>query len=479
MNNLNRFGQSLKHTEDDTIMRGLQTSSVSPQDADARIKNWEKAFANLDELVADKMFAATGSSSPSMGSTGPTPGTQFFDASVTAIIRSYAGFFSIERGTDQPNQSLPYMNTYGVKTNELITPNIGVSKEFDEADGLFKKTETLATAKDTFTWTPDTPILPSSIKVMVDGLADADDSVVSFEATDNKKGDMMAAPGALSGNTIKYGYTDEAKVEVVLPGALKAGSRVTIQMVLDKPNHINEKIKAELEYYNATTAPVLVPYETNQVANLAAKKALGMDMKLFTTNQVTDEYTKKINKRCVDQLSLSSIGAEYEMNLKVFSIATSDFRTYLEAFLSQLKELDTKMAMKTEKGANITAYLVGHGLGDLFSKLELVTSKWVPNKDITYVDDVLGYYDGRPVVRSKHLPQNTGFGIHKTREGHLAPLMRGIFLPLTNMEEVGSFDNPLISSGGIFSYEGMDALTSDLTIEFTVNPPDQFGLKDL
>ena len=48
--------------------------------------------------------------------------------------------------------------------------------------------------------------------------------------------------------------------------------------------------------------------------------------------------------------------------------------------------------------------------------------------------------------------------------------MRGIFLPLTNMDEVGSFNNPLLKSGGIFSYEGVSRLTQDLTVSFQVKP---------
>lgn len=38
------------------------------------------------------------------------------------------------------------------------------------------------------------------------------------------------------------------------------------------------------------------------------------------------------------------------------------------------------------------------------------------------------------------------------------------------MDEVGSFDNPLLKSGGIFSYEGVNMLTQDLTIGFQVTP---------
>jgi len=38
------------------------------------------------------------------------------------------------------------------------------------------------------------------------------------------------------------------------------------------------------------------------------------------------------------------------------------------------------------------------------------------------------------------------------------------------MDEVGSFSNPLLKTGGIFSYEGVSRLTQDLTVGFVVKP---------
>jgi len=131
--------------------------------------------------------------------------------------------------------------------------------------------------------------------------------------------------------------------------------------------------------------------EINQVANLSAKKALGINMRALTLDQVTDEYTKIINKKVVDQIALSAnTKNEAILDLSNFTVATSDFRTYLESFMAQLKMIDTAMAKKTEKAVKITAYLVSLNLGDIFRQLDMVTSKWVPNKDICYIDDIVG-----------------------------------------------------------------------------------------
>jgi hypothetical protein len=396
------------------------------------------------------------------------------------MIKSYSGIFSVERAMDQPNASLPYMNLYGVKTGALISPNIGVSNTFVESDGYVSKTlnadPTAGNIVVDSTGSADAnidaiPMVPGSLKITVKQTND------TFVITDNGAGGLNAGPGVLEVGTVNYGLSNNLPVITMKGGAAMTGeaSDIEVEFVQDTPQTINEKIKPELEYYNASTSPIIVPYEINQVANLSAKKALGIDMRQLTLSQITDEYTKVINKKTVDQVTKSASSlTEVTLDVSKFTIATSDYRTYLEAFMAQLLQVDTAMAKKTEKGVAVSAYLVSLALGDIFRQLEMITSKWTPNKGISYVDDVVGYYNGVPVVRSKHVSDNgsdlQGFAIHKTKEGQLAPLMRGIFLPLTNMDEVGSFDNPLLKSGGIFSYEGVSMLTQDLTIGFIVKP---------
>lgn len=474
--NQERFRSLLNGTEGEVIRKGLETSSMSAMDAENRARNWDKVFSNLDEIVEDRTYAG---GSPGYSSTG-LHGIEFFDATVAAMIKSYSGIFSVERSMDQPNASLPYMNLYGVKTGNLITPNIGVSTTFDEADGYVSKTSgaaaDLATTATEFSTTGSgvfklekTPVVPGSLKIVIREGAN------TYTVTDNGAGELIASSGVLAAGTVAYGLTDNDPVISFQAGS-KIGTSVStfsVEYVQDSPKEQIERIKPELEYYSAITSPVIVPYEINQVANLSAKKALGIDMRNLTLTQITDEYTKVINKKTVNRVEASAkTKDEATVDLSSFTIATSDYRTFLESFMAQLRGVDTAMAKKTEKGVNVSAFLVSLDLGDIFQQLDMITSKWVPNKDLSYVDDVIGYYNGIPVVRSKWVANSgenlQGYAIHKTKEGQLAPLMRGIFLPLTNMDEVGSFDNPLLKSGGIFSYEGVSMLTQDLTIGFQV-----------
>lgn len=476
--NQSMFRELLNSEDGATIRKGLETSSMSADDAENRARNWDKVFSNLDEIVEDRTYAA---GSPGYSSTG-LHGIEFFDATVAAMIKSYSGIFSVERAMEQPNASLPYMNLYGVKTGRQVTPNIGVSDTFMESDGYVSVQAVTAGDIGTASTTMDKdaagtlalaalPLVPGSLKITL--TVGADVHIV----TDNGAGALVAAPGVLALGTVDYGLDDNAPAIVFQAGSEigTAATDVKVEYVQDTPKELNDKLKPELEYYNASTSPIIVPYEINQVANLSAKKALGINMRQLTLSQITDEYTKVINKKTVMQVEASaSSKTECTVDLSAFSIATSDFRTYLESFMAQLRAVDTAMAKKTEKGVNVSAFLVSLRLGDIFNQLDMITSKWVPNKEMSYVDDVIGYYNGIPVVRSKWVADAganlQGYAIHKTKEGQLAPLMRGIFLPLTNMDEVGSFDNPLLKSGGIFSYEGISMLTQDLTIGFQVKP---------
>jgi hypothetical protein len=482
--NQERFRELLNGADGEVIRKGLETSSMGAEDAESRARNWDKVFSNLDEIVEDRTYSHQGAGSPGYSSAS-LHGIEFFDATVAAMIKSYAGIFSVERAMEQPNASLPYMNLYGVKTGNLITPNIGVSATFQEGDGFMSQEVTvpLLSATDTFTLatTGSTagfanlnalPIVPGSVKITYSEVGKAVMTIV-----DNGQGQLLAPAGFLTSGQVTYALDNNpSNPEVTFEVATIATAAVTVKVefVYDTPKELNERIKPELEYYQASTSPVIVPFEINQVANLSAKKALGIDMRKLTLSQITDEYTKLINKKTVTQIINSAkTKDEAIIDLQAFTIATSDYRTHLESFMAQLKAVDTAMAKKTEKGVNVSAYLVSLELGNLFQQLEMITTKWVPNKDMSYVDDVIGYYNGIPVVRTKWIPEVNGgvaqgYAIHKTKEGQLAPLMRGIFLPLTNMDEVGSFDNPLLKSGGIFSYEGVSMLTQDLTIGFQV-----------
>lgn len=168
----------------------------------------------------------------------------------------------------QPNASLPYFNTYGVKTGDLISPNLGVSKTLSESDGYIREELDIAKADFAAAVVADTtgtaaftvakiPAVPGSIRITLD--IDGDKKVI----TDNGSGGLIAEPGVLSAGSVDYAGDDNlVSISFTSPlaAAATAASVVTvIEFVQDQPKELNEMIKGELEYYVAKTAPIIVP----------------------------------------------------------------------------------------------------------------------------------------------------------------------------------------------------------------------------
>jgi hypothetical protein len=85
------------------------------------------------------------------------------------------------------------------------------------------------------------------------------------------------------------------------------------------------------------------------------------------------------------------------------------------------------------------------------------------------VNDLLGFYDGIPVLLHEGVASNKGFAIHKTIDGQLAPVGRGIFLPLTNTPTIGNYENPTQQATGVFYQQGNKSIVPELVQEFELN----------
>ena len=94
---------------------------------------------------------------------------------------------------------------------------------------------------------------------------------------------------------------------------------------------------------------------------------------------------------------------------------------------------------------------------------------------MTYISDLLGWYDGIPVLRSTDIAEAGNdtavfYAIHKTPDGQMAPLARGIYMPLTDTPTIGNYNNPTQMASGIYYQEGTKYLATELVqkVEFTV-----------
>lgn len=482
MSYLQRFRDTLY--SGDFTEEALFRSCTSAADFENRVVEMEKTYANLDELI-DSNYSGNGGH-PGYAD-GGLHGIDFFSANVAANIKSYVGIFSVEKNMNNPHASLPFFNAYGVRTGNVITPNIGPSFGFPEGrgdfnfTGVFTKAEVAAGLKFGTTEGGDykldaVPMVPRTISITYTEL-DGANAGAKYTVEDDGLSTFYAMPGLVKTAAVAYGQRDNNPsfaVEVDETKFTATTIEVKVRYVMDTPKTLTEKIKAEVDWFTATSAPIIIPYEVNQLTAMTVKKSLGMDMRKFVLDTVTDEYTKLLNEYCAVGIQKTATKLnEAEIDLSAFSLQAGNYNSIVQSLLNQLSMVETIMASKTEKLVTITAFMTSIQGSDIFKILENNTPKWEANKAITFIDDVVGYLDGVPVVRTKHVqnPSRTilqAFGIHKLKEGQLAPLMRGMFLPLTSMNEVGSFDNPLIKSGGIFSFEGISPLTSDLTVGFQI-----------
>jgi hypothetical protein len=107
-------------------------------------------------------------------------------------------------------------------------------------------------------------------------------------------------------------------------------------------------------------------------------------------------------------------------------------------------------------------------MGNWFRKL-VTTGNFVDNNNTSYINDLLGYYKGVPVLRHLDIDSKTGYAIHKTADGQLAPVMRGIYLPLTNSPLIGNYNNPTQFAQGIYYQEVNQSIIPELDMKFTIN----------
>lgn len=214
--------------------------------------------------------------------------------------------------------------------------------------------------------------------------------------------------------------------------------------------------------------PDMLIGENNLIALAAMQKSLKVNASDILAAKLVELFTKLINEKLVHAV-IDPYTAVDAVDIDITKATTGflDFRSQLDKFGATLVDVDGALAEKSVKGVRATAYLCGVYMADYFRKLT-VTGKWVDNVANNYINDLIGYYDGIPVLRHTDITTNEGYAIHKTYDGQLAPVIRGIFLPLTNTPAVGNYNNPTQISQGVFYQEGIQSITNLLTQKFTL-----------
>lgn len=473
--------QYLNAMQNPAMMEALMNSSVSREDANLRAREYAKMFSRNDEMrdvfglgqntnLLQKTFSGYAET--------PLLSTQYFNASVASYVSSFAGYMSIERDFDQPNGLFYWFDVLGVTDMRSVIPNLGPDNYQDiQSMGGFSLPVTVnGTDYDVLI---GRKVIPGTIRVKVATATE------KYELIDNGQGEFMAVSGKMTEGTVNY---LNGKVVFKLAAAPADGSIEIIgkEDVTGTPSntigasnaHANDKrFIAKMQQLGLSTVPDMLVAEYNIAALGAMKKATGADMATFLFTKLRELYTKMINYKLVSTLQEGYVGNTMsDLDLSTTGVGKDsanqfyDYRSRIDLFDAYLINVESALATKAVKGVNITAYVVGNQAANQFMKGGII-GKWEPNKKMTYINDLLGWYNGVPVLRSTDIKENSGEGtfyaIHKTADGQMAPLARGIYMPLTDTPTIGNYNNPTQMASGIYYQEGTKYMANELVQRVT------------
>lgn len=482
---MNQYSQFLSTP---SMMEALVNSSVSVADAKNRASEYAKMFSRNDEMMD---WAGQGNQPSLLEKTfsgyaeTPLLSTQYFNASVASYVSSFAGYMSVERDFEQPNGLFYWFDVLGVSNMRSVIPNLGPDNYQDiQAMGGFttEVTPSTTSVKD-YQVITGRKIIPGTVRVKIS------DSSASYELVDNGQGGLMAVANKISSSEINY-LTGTIKFTLVANPA-STGS-ITIIGKEDTTGtpcntngasnaHTNDKrVVAKMQQFGLSTVPDMLVAEYNIAALGALKKATQTDMATFLFTKLRELYTKVINYKLITTLEEGytgdTMGAAQGFSLSKTAISGQfyDYRSRVDLFDAFLIDVEAALAQKAVKGVKITAFVAGAKASNQFQKGGMI-GKFEKNTKISYINDLIGWYDGIPVLRSTDIDETCSldttdanytdsvfYAIHKTDDGQMAPLARGIYMPLTDTPTVGNYNNPTQMAAGIYYQEGTKTMANEL-----------------
>lgn len=475
--------QYLQMMQTPAMMEALINSSVSPEDANLRSREYAKMFSRNDEMK-DIFGIANGRSNllqKTFSGYAETPllSTQYFNASVASYVSSFAGYMSIERDFDQPNGLFYWFDVLGVTDMRQVIPNLGPDNYQDiQSMGGFTLNIT-PTSETSYSSLIGRKIIPGTVRVKI--VTDSE----KYELIDNGQGAFMAVANKISAGTINY---LNGRVEFTLTTALTGNPAEESITIVGKEDvtgtpcnttgasnaHANDKrFIAKMQQIGLSTVPDMLVAEYNIAALGAMKKATGSDMATFLFTKLRELYTKVINYKLVSTLEEGYVGnvmSDLDLTQTAMTGQFHDYRSRVDLFDAYLVNVESALATKAVKGVDITAIVAGNQASNQFQKGSVI-GKWERNTKMTYINDLLGWYNGIPVLRSTDIVEAAGEGtfyaIHKTKDGQMAPLARGIYMPLTDTPTIGNYNNPTQMASGIYYQEGTKYMAPELVQKVT------------
>lgn len=457
------------YSKDSGWQKALMQGSVSKQDAANRNKTYERFFSRYEDMKeAYKAFSGYAEI--------PLLSQQYFNATMASYVRSFAGFLSIERDMDQPTALLWFMDLLGVIDNRVVLPNVG-PENLNNINARWSSSQALDPSDARVVVSTNKKLIPGSIKIT---LVHAADPTNVIEIGDDRNGNLLAPAGILTVNnpaavgvnyltglitfTIGSGFTIATGDSTSISGFEDVAGSPEFGSL---PGTTNNRFKMDMKNIIVASEPDMLVAENNLMAIASMMKAIGSNPSDVSAAKLTELYTKLVNKKLIDAVKNSWSGTEFVIPMTTYSSQFYDYTSRLDAFQADLVNVDTLLANQSVKGVQATSYVVGENMGNWFRKLS-ATGNFVNNDDSSYINDLLGYFKGIPVLRHTDIGTNEGYAVHKTKDGQLAPVMRGIFLPLTNTPLIGNYNNPTQVAQGIYYQESNQSIVPELTYKFKV-----------
>lgn len=460
----------------------LRNSSVSQEDARLRGIEYAKMFSRNEDMFGINLSHANLLQKTFSGyAETPLLSTQYFNASVASYVSSFAGYMSIERDFDQPNGLFYWFDVLGVTDLRPVIPNLGPD-DYNSVQtmGHFESELTVDGTTTAYDYIVGRKLIPGTVRVKV-----KQDDSVKFELVDDGQGHFMSVAGVISAGTINYlngkvNFTlttaaDANKGKITIVGKEDTTGTPSCTNGADNSHAADKRFIGKMQQIGLNTVPDMLMAEYNIAALGAMKKATGSDMATFLFTKLRELYTKCINGKLVTMLENGYTGdtmADLDLSEASTGIVAKfhDYRSRIDVFDNYLINVETALATKAVKGVDTTAYIAGNRAANQFMKGGTI-GKFERNTKMTYINDLLGWYDGIPVLRSTDVNEAAGEGtfyaIHKTKDGQMAPLARGIYMPLTDTPTVGNYHNPTQMAQGIYYQEGVRYMAPELVQKVT------------
>lgn len=424
--------------------------SVNPLAVSQRETVYFDAIKNLETLEKLNYMMKNFDASSVENMAPSAMGIALAEAAIKAQINSIVGYVAIERSMTQMQQNLVYTDKV-TKAGAQVMPMIG--PDSPRARAQQKKVNIALTAATEYEVTLDACVAGSLSMTLNDG-------TTTHALMDDRKGAIMST--GIATGTINY-----ATGALSLEFAAATTGTLTICYALNRTlGQGSNRTTVKQGYFQINANVNKFEYEADLITAMISQRTVGDDVLKDLADSVYDEQVISINKQCVDRIKEDYEGNTLTIDLSAFSVEGGFFDSMLKVLNAGLAAVDNEMAKRCYKAVAATAYICGNGAATLFMSLEDAQG-WVSNTT-GYVNDVIGFFKGRAVIRHLDLDDFECYAVHKTANGQLAPIGYGLLLPATALPVVGNFANINEVAGGIYTVDGVGSVAKPLAQRFII-----------